>query len=158
MKTCVDFIMANDCPDPLICGINCASDENIDKTTTKIIPFNNYGQNYLRIKTCLSKVHKVRYNLYSVVQQDSCNTIEQFEVCSRWIPPATFVPVALPINATYIEIDSCGIVGNGTYSCASSSTPTQIYGNTFLFPSSFDVTKTNSSTCSSDSKRPYSIC
>jgi hypothetical protein len=149
MKACVDFIMTNDCPDPLICSINCASDGSIDRTATKIIPFNNYGQSHLRIKTCLSKVHQVRLELYSVVQQDSCKTIDEFEVCSRWIPPATFVPVALPINTTYIEIDSCEIVGNGSYSCPTTSSA-KIYGNKYLFPKSYDVAQTNSSTCFSD--------
>lgn len=144
--------MENDCPDPLICSINCASDTNIDRSTTKIIPFNNYGQHYLRIKTCLSKVHEQRLERYSVIQQDSCKSIEEFEVCSRWIPPSTFVPVALPINTTYIEIDSCEIVGNGTYSCPSSFTPTKVYGNRFLFPESYDVAQTAESICTTDSK------
>lgn len=157
MKTCVDFIMENDCPDPLICSINCASDTNIDKSTTKIIPFNNYGQYYLRIKTCLSKVHEQRLERYSVIQQDSCKSIDEFEVCSRWIPPSTFVPVALPIDTTYIEIDSCEIIGNGTYSCPSSLISTKVYGNRFLFPESYDVAQTASSICTTDSKFSSSV-
>jgi hypothetical protein len=59
MKTCVDFIMKNNCPDPLICGINCATDEEIIRNEMKIVPFNNHGVNYLRIRTCLFKVHSV---------------------------------------------------------------------------------------------------
>ena len=59
MKTCVDFIMKNNCPDPLICGINCATDKEIVRNEMKIVPFNNHGVNYLRIRTCLFKVHSV---------------------------------------------------------------------------------------------------
>ena len=59
MKTCVDFIMNNNCPDPLICGINCATDDNIIRNDMKIVPFNNHGIHFLRIRTCLFKVHSV---------------------------------------------------------------------------------------------------
>jgi len=62
MKTCVDFIMTNNCPDTLICGINCATDDSINKNDMKIVPFNNHGIYYLRIRTCLFKVHSVSYD------------------------------------------------------------------------------------------------
>jgi hypothetical protein len=64
MKTCVDFIMKNNCPDPLICGINCATDKEIIRNEMKIVPFNNHGVNYLRIRTCLFKVHSVSSSDY----------------------------------------------------------------------------------------------
>ena len=51
--------MKNNCPDPLICGINCATDKEIVRNEMKIVPFNNHGVNYLRIRTCLFKVHSV---------------------------------------------------------------------------------------------------
>lgn len=147
--------MEYDCPNPLICGINCASDEQIDTSTTKVIPFNNYGQYYLRIKTCLFKVHEARYKKYSRVEQKFCSSSD-YQICSRWIPPSSFVPVALPINTTYIEIDSCQVtVTNSTYSsyaCLNNPAPVRVYGNSFLFPRSYDVTQTNTSVCSTDGK------
>jgi hypothetical protein len=69
MKTCVDFIIENNCPDPLICAHNCASDRSIDTDIMKIIPFNNYGQQYLRIRTCLFKYHAQRLARYSTIEQ-----------------------------------------------------------------------------------------
>lgn len=157
MKTCVDFIIENNCPDPLICSINCASDRSIDTKIMKIIPFNNYGNSYLRIRTCLFKVHEQRLQRYSNIVQGACSTLSEFEVCSRFIPPMTFVPVALPINTTYIEIDSCKVIGTAeggeslTYSC-NEQNPTRVYGNQYLFPRSFDVPQTNLSVCAADSK------
>lgn len=158
MKTCVDFIVKNDCPDPLICGINCAAPTQIDQETTKIIPFNNYGKFHLRIRTCLYKVHDQRYKRYSNVEQVACKTLDDFKVCNRWIPPSTYAPVALPLDTTYIEIDSCEIVGNGTYSCrAADPAPSRVYGNAFLFPKTFDVPQTSESVCASDGKPISSI-
>jgi len=157
MKTCVDFIMTYNCPDPLICGINCASNDNIDKSTTKIIPFNNYGQYYLRIRTCLLKIREQRLSRYSLIQQGACSAISDYEVCSRWIPPSTFVPVALPINTTYVAVDSCIITkdiatGARLFECLDNPAPVIIYGNRFLFPRSYDVPQTSNSTCASNSK------
>ena len=162
MKTCVDFIIANNCPDPLICGINCASDTSIDTRVMKIIPFNNYGETYLRIRTCLYKVHQQRLQQYSTVVQVACSTLSDFEVCSRFIPPQTFVPVALPLNTTYIEIDNCEVVANpGTYNqtfTCSQTNPSRVYGNQFLFPRSFDVAQTNTSVCTQDGELMCGPC
>jgi hypothetical protein len=156
MKTCVDFIIENNCPNSLMCGINCASDTVIDTSVMKIIPFNNYGTNYLRIRTCLYKVHQQRLERYSTIVQGACKSLTDFEVCSRLIPSMTFVPVALPINTTYIEIDQCVVTGglgtyNQTYACDSKN-PSRVYGNQYIFPRSFDVPQTNVSVCSTDSK------
>ncbi len=151
MKTCVDFIVENDCSDPLICGVNCASDGNIDPNATKVIPFNNHGKYHLRVKTCLKKVHTQKLSRYSMVDQVACSSLEDYEVCSRWIPPMTFVPVALQINTTYVQIDSCEILGNNTHVCRSSDpAPSTIYGNKFLFPPTFDVPQTSLSVCTKD--------
>jgi hypothetical protein len=144
--------MENNCPDPLICGINCASQEAIDTSVMKIIPFNNYGQYYLRVKTCLFKVHADRLERYSTIDQVPCTSLSQYEVCSRFIPPSTFVPVALPINTTYIEIDSCIINADGSYSCLSNPMPARVYGNQRLFPRSYETEQTVSSVCESDGK------
>lgn len=154
MKTCVDFIIENNCPDPLICSVNCASDASIDPSATKIIPFNNYGQHYLRIRTCLYKVHEQRLERYSTIVQGACTGLGEFQVCSRLIPPLTFVPVALPINTTYIEIDNCVVTAeagtyNQTYSCDAKN-PARVYGNQYLFPRTFDVAQTNVSVCTAD--------
>lgn len=144
--------MEYNCTNSLICSINCASDGNIDTNTAKIIPFNNYGDYYLRIKVCLNKVHSERYSKYSYVQQVPCLQKSDYQICNRFIPPKTFVPVALPINTTYIEIDSCETTGrNGTYNCKTSNpAPVRVYGTKFLFPTSYDVAQTNTSTCNSN--------
>ena len=154
MKTCVDFIMENNCPDPLICGMNCASDTNIDTNVMKIIPFNNYGTSYLRIRTCLYKIHEQRLERYATIVQGACSSLTEFEVCNRFIPPMTFVPVALPINTTYIEIDNCVVTSgldsyNQIYSCDSTN-PARVYGNQYLFPRSYDVPQTSESVCEVD--------
>jgi hypothetical protein len=58
MKTCVDFIIQYDCPSSLICALNCASDTVIDPKNTKVIPFNNYGNYYLRVRICRNDIHQ----------------------------------------------------------------------------------------------------
>lgn len=158
MKTCVDFIMENDCPDPMICSINCASDTYVDTSIMKILPFNNYGQYHLRIRTCLFKVHEQRLSRYSIVDQKACKAMSDYNICTRWIPPSTFVPVALPINTTYIEIDSCEIQFNNTYVCRTTDpAPARIFGNKYLFPLSYDVAQTSTSICKSDSETMYAL-
>lgn len=152
MSTCVDFIIEYDCADATMCAINCASDTTIDRSNTKIIPFNNYGQYYLRTRICLAKVQEQRLQRYSVIQQVTCSSTSDFSICNRWIPPSSFVPVALPINTTYIEIDSCIITNNGSYSCLKTPGPQQVYGNSYLFPTSFEVSPSNSTTCTADCK------
>lgn len=151
MKTCVDFIIANNCPDPLICGFNCASDTIIDVNVMKVMPFNNYGQDYLRIRTCIFKVHADKLARYSTIEQKACGPAD-FIVCNRFIPPNTYAPVALNINTTYIEIDSCTNTGDTNPSLAydCSGLPVRIYGNQYVFPLSYDVPQTDSSICSSN--------
>lgn len=62
MKTCIDVLTSSDCPNPYMCITNCASDGEVDPTATKIIPFNNYGEYYLRIRICEHVVHKQEYS------------------------------------------------------------------------------------------------
>lgn len=143
--------MEHKCSDPLICAINCAADTQIDRSTTKIIPFNNYGQYYLRTRICLTKIQEQRLQRYSVIQQVTCSDLSEFNICNRWVPPSSFVPVALPINTTYIEIDSCEITNNGSYACLDTGAQ-KVYGNSYLFPKSFEVTPSSQTICSSDSK------
>lgn len=159
MKTCVDFIMDNNCPDPLICATNCASDEKIDVDSMKIIPFNNYGIYYLRIRTCLHKVHPERLSRYSSIDLNACVDLTDFEPCTRFIPPLTFVPVALPLNTTYVEIDKCRVISTvdqggyndlTTFECLTDETPARIYGNALLFPRSYDYEQSADSECASD--------
>lgn len=141
--------MEYNCPDPLICGINCASDTQIEKNNTKIIIFNNYSPYYIRIKSCLFDIHDTKLKKFSIIEQKSCRDnnagtiaasaiaaekesdttssllaaaaasaeIDEYYSCSRWIPPKSFIPVALPLNITYIEIEKCKklyIYENGT--------------------------------------------
>ena len=133
MKTCIDFIMSNNCPDALICSINCASDADVDRNTAKLIPFNNYGPTYLQLRICLFKIHSQRFERYGKfqstiiqlcflhmittnyvyifktanIEQVACTSDSDFVTCSRLISPNTFVPVALPIDTTYVEVQSC---------------------------------------------------
>lgn len=77
-----------------------------------------------------------------------CKKLEDFNICSRWIPPQTFVPVALPINTTYVEIDSCQFDDSGKPYCLTSNPPpAKLYGNKFIFPTSYNVAQTNVSVC-----------
>lgn len=166
MKVCIDMIMQYDCPSTLMCGINCASDTTIDTATTKLIPFNNYGDDYLRIRICRLKVHELQLERYSMVNAVPCKNLADFEICSRWIPPRTFVPVALPIDTTYIEIDHCNFVhSSGTSSstgtvpiCSKLTDATRMYGNKYLFPTSFDIPRTNNSICASRADCLGSFC
>lgn len=66
MKTCIDLIINYDCPSSMMCAINCASDTQIDLSTTKIIPFNNYGAYYLRIRICENKVQSQQLSRYDL--------------------------------------------------------------------------------------------
>ncbi len=97
------------------------------------------------IHTC---THTLRY---SFVNTKACQTLTDFSSCSRWIPPLSFVPVALPVDTTYIEVDSCEYLPSGQAFCHTASpAPVRMYGNKFLFPTSFDVPQSNVSVCSSD--------
>lgn len=155
MKLCVQHIIKNDCASPLMCSTNCASEGVIDPAMSKVIPFNNYGSYYLRIRICQRKVHANKLSKYAFIDAVSCDKLEDFSICTRWIPPQTFVPVALPIDTTYIEVDSCTIstdkYGDIVYFCHKTDPPpSRIYGNRFIFPSTFDVAQTNVSICSID--------
>jgi hypothetical protein len=80
-----------------------------------------------------------------------CQKLDDFDICSRWIPPSAFVPIALPINTTYIEVDSCEYRDDGSAFCHEENPkPERVYGNKFIFPSSFDVSKSNYSVCTSN--------
>jgi hypothetical protein len=149
MKTCVDFIRSNDCPNSLICGVNCASDTNINVTATKVVPVNNFGQKYLRVRTCSQKLHQQIMDRYQFVNMNPCVGDDQFDFCNRFIPPSTFGPVALPFDTTYFEIDECEIsgtvdAGNSDlnpvyeYTCDQDN-PARLYGNELMFPVVYNV-------------------
>lgn len=157
MTLCIQEIIDNNCPSTLMCAMNCASDGSIDPAASKVLPFNNYGETYLRIRMCNRTVHPQRYNMYSFVNVVPCQTASDFQICNRWIPPHTFVPVALPIDTTYVEIDSCYFLHDGTPYCPSSPM-SRLYGNSILFPSTFDVPRTNTSTCASNGNRVLINC
>jgi hypothetical protein len=116
-KTCVDVIRQYDCPVTSICALNCASDGNIDPLTTRMLPINNYGQYYLRIRLCMSTVAPQKLERYSVIDPGFCKEITDFTLCSRYVPPHSFIPVAIPITATSIQIDSCERDSDGYYIC-----------------------------------------
>lgn len=153
MKQCINLIMQYDCPDTTICAINCASSGNIDKSISKILPFNNYGPHYLRLRLCNHTVHPQKLTRYGIVYPATCSAMEEFQICSRWIAPSSFVPVAIPINTTYMMVDYCDIDSEGNKRCRTSDpSPSRVYGNKVIFPSTFDVTKTASSICSTNGR------
>jgi len=164
MKLCVNHIINNDCPSSLMCSINCASEGTINPLTSKIIPFNNYGIYYLRIRICRKKVHENKLERYSFIDAVACKLETDYDICSRWIPPQTFVPVALPIDTTYIEVDSCVInsdlteAEDGYYCFTSNPSPSRVYGNAYIFPRTFDVAQTNLSVCSTNDDCLGSFC
>mmetsp|Transcript_18298 Transcript_18298/g.18379 ORF Transcript_18298/g.18379 Transcript_18298/m.18379 type:complete len:277 (-) Transcript_18298:120-950(-) len=160
MRQCVNFIMKYDCQDTLICSINCASEGNINRTTTKIVPFNNYnGDYYLRLRICNHVVHPQKLNRYGIIYPATCSSMNEFQVCSRWIPPNSFVPVALPIDTTYLLVDYCSVYANGVRVCHESNpSPSRVYGNNILFPTTFDVPRSLSSICTTDDDCLGSFC
>ena len=159
MKKCVDHIIKYDCPDTMMCGINCSSETSVDREISKIIPFNNYGQYYMRIRICSYVFHEQRMERYALMQVGSCQLLEDFDICSRWVPPFSYVPVALPAAATYIEVDACEIDEvTGEYFCHDDWEPQMIFGNSVLFPRTFDAPKTEFSECASDDDCLGSFC
>ena len=158
MKKCVDHIIKYDCEDTMTCAVNCATEENVNRTVSKIIPFNNYGQYYLRVRVCKKTINEHRAERYSLIQIGTCESLEDFEICNRWIPPMTFTPVALPIDAKYVEVDLCEIEDDGTYNCHTEWEPQRIFGNSYIFPSTFDIAQTNTSICSADTDCLGSYC
>jgi hypothetical protein len=161
MKLCVELIIQYDCPANLVlmCSVNCASETNIDTAATKMIPFNNFGAYFLRIKICTKTTHPQRLSRYSLVDTAPCTLDSEFQFCSRFIPPQTFVPVALPINTTYVEVDFCDQLADGTYFCyAANPNPARIFGNTVLFPRSYDAPQSNVSICTQDAQCLGSRC
>jgi hypothetical protein len=159
LKKCVDHIIKYDCSDTMMCGINCATATNVNRNVSKIIPFNNYGKFYLRIRICTRIQHDQRLERYSLMQVGSCDKLEDFDICSRWIPPFSYVPVALPAAATYIEVDSCEYDQvTKKYMCHDEWEPQMIFGNKYLFPSTVDITKTVESSCKSNDDCLGSFC
>jgi hypothetical protein len=108
------------------------------------------------VKPCVYKVHPNKLERYSTIDQVACSGLDDFKVCSRFIPPSSFVPVALPIDTTYVEIDSCIIDSNNTYSCLNDPAPVRVYGNERLFPRSYDTAQTSLSVCTVDGTLQYS--
>jgi hypothetical protein len=147
LSSCVDLVMKYDCPNTNICSINCATDGQINPLTTRMVPVNNYGPYHLRVKICAKGVHPEILAKYSLVEQGFCGAgqgLSSFDsICSRFLPPFSFVPVALPINATSIEVDSCvtSAVVNGTaqYQCVTNPRPLRVYGSKVMWPRSVDV-------------------
>jgi hypothetical protein len=157
MKKCVNHIYQYDCnpPDPLMCAVNCASNGTINTDESMIMIFNNYGEYYLRIRICTSVVHPGKLDVYSFVDSPVCNNNndnvdDDFLVCGRWIPPQTFTPVAVPKATTYIEIDDCEVSPNGEQHCFTDRVPVRIYGNEQLFPTTYEVPKSDVSVCQAD--------
>jgi len=159
-KTCVDLIVHYGCPDVLICAVNCASNLQIQTNESQIIPFNNYGKYYLRIRICRRKINTPRFNQYEMVQMGYCSNITDFTVCARYIPPFTYTPVAVPLDTTYIDVDYCFPLKDGTFYCFEEGqyAPVRIFGNEVIWPISFDVPQSNLSICSTNADCLGSVC
>ena len=149
---CVKNIMQFDCPSVLSCAVNCATELSIDSSSSKIIPFNNYGMYSLRIRICDRVVHQDRLQRFSTVVPIPCKELSDFKICNRWIPSLVFTLVAIPSNTTYIEVDNCEKLGDGTYNCHTTTEPlpTRVYGNQYVFASQFNVAQSNVSICKTD--------
>lgn len=164
-EKCINLIIDNDCPSPqpLMCSVNCATEGSVDVDNSRIMLFNNYGNYSLRIRICTNVVHSLRLKQYGVVDPVSCNdnneeTADDFKSCARWIPPGAFTPVILPPDTTYIEVDRCVVTSTGKQYCLDGETPVRVYGNSQLFPTSYDVPKTDVSVCTSDADCLGSFC
>ena len=64
---------------------------------------------------------------HSLIQVKEGEDVSDFATCSRFIPPLHFVPVALPKNTTYIEVDNCELLADGSHSLTHSLTHLLIY-------------------------------
>lgn len=137
-----------------MCSINCASEAAINADNSKIIPFNNYGEYNLRIRICDYKVHPEKLERYGNVIPVPCQELSDFKICSRWVPSLTFIPVAIPSNTTYIEVDSCETLPDGSDYCHTTTAPlpTRVYGNERLFANQYNVAQSNVSICQTDGK------
>ena len=151
-KICVDHIMKYDCPNTLMCSINCASEGAIDRETANVIPFNNYGEYDLRIRVCDFKVHTQQLERYANVVPVPCRELSDFIICETWVPSLTFIPVAIPKNTTYIEVDNCETLADGSRYChvTTAPLPTRVYGNDRLFTTQYTVAQSNVSICATD--------
>jgi len=159
MTQCVQLIMTYNCPSSLMCSINCATEGSIYKDSNALfMPFNNYGPYWLRIRFCTFKTHPEKLSRFSLIDQVPCQSLSNFLICSRWIPPLTFVPVAFIKNTTYFEVDSCEVSSLGVQTCLTTPAPVRIYGNSYIFPITFDVAQTKFSICNSDSDCLGSFC
>jgi hypothetical protein len=158
IKLCIADIIYNDCPNVLMCAMNCASDGIVNPNDVKILPINNYGETHLRVRICRRKMHQKKYDQYRVVFSSACEA-DEFEKCARWIPPHSFIPMAIPLNTTYLEIDSCEINVDGTSFCRETDPkPYRLYGNDLMFPRAYDSPQTTNSTCSTDKDCLGSYC
>lgn len=155
-KKCIDHIMKYNCPSTLMCSINCESDEAINKTNSRIIPFNNYGATALRIRICSRKIHSNKLSKYSQVTPQACESLSDFLVCQRWVPPLSFIPVAIPAVTTYLEIDYCAPRKTGGLECETNgAAPSRVYGSDAIFPATFDVAQTAVSICSTNGTHQF---
>ena len=155
LKKCVDHVVKFDCESTLMCSVNCASEGTINASTAQIMPINNYGDQHLRLRFCDQKLHVNQLEKFSTVVSLACSAMTDFLVCERWIPPFTFTTVSIPSTTTYMEIDYCDVNPDDPLDRFCHTTdppPDRLYGSSVLFPSTFDVTQTAVSVCTTDGK------
>lgn len=160
MTQCTNLIRKYNCPSTLMCSLNCATEGSIYKDSPVLfMPFNNYGPYYLRIRLCTFKTHPDKLSRFSYIDQTPCKSLDDFLICSRWVPPLSFVLVAFITNTTYLEVDSCRVTPEGQQYCLTSNpAPVRVYGNSYMFPVTFDVAQTEFSICRSDADCLGSYC
>lgn len=190
---CLSKIIELSCDDIAVCGSNCIGGGNglINMETdmegnlvnSRVIPVNNFGENFLQFSVCAKGVNSVMRNRYSTISMDRCDD-SSFKVCPYWIPPKTFTALAIPANASYIKMERCVYVEERSdddddsptssptstvdddvnasdafvAACLTDPKPVEYYGTRMLWPSTIDVEYSGHAYCSKDEHCDGSYC
>mmetsp|Transcript_33737 Transcript_33737/g.56718 ORF Transcript_33737/g.56718 Transcript_33737/m.56718 type:complete len:346 (-) Transcript_33737:117-1154(-) len=182
---CVQEHMGNDCSDMSVCGSNCvgATGNDLDLSSARILPVNNYAKNFLRFSTCPLGLDQETFASFGVARMRRCRDAgpgvpleEEFKICPYWVPPSVFTALAIPADSAYVRmeyanyVDSSAVSGGGAEGNATRSgapfianvlkTPgaVEIYGTKQLWPSTIDVGFEETNFCTSNSECPGSYC
>mmetsp|Transcript_31926 Transcript_31926/g.73762 ORF Transcript_31926/g.73762 Transcript_31926/m.73762 type:complete len:292 (+) Transcript_31926:220-1095(+) len=182
MTECVSRLMGENCEDMSVCGSNCVGqgDHLIDMDTARVLPVNNFGENYLQFSVCHQGPNSHRLSKFSQVSMERCDE-SSFHVCPYWIPPNTFTALAISANASYIRMERCVYVDynedaptpsptesgtaddssgddNFVAECLKEPKPVEYYGTRTLWPSFIDVEYAGAMYCESDEQCRGSYC
>lgn len=100
------------------------------------------------------------YKKYSAVRMTNACPTSSKTSCPYWIPPKTFTALAIPKEATVLEMWMCSlsIDGNITHTLCDEETSKEYRGHLDLWPSSIDVQAGNAPSCFFDQDCPGSYC